>query len=408
MNTHQFDILIIGAGPAGLSCAMKLHGSGLSVAILDKAEFPRDKICGDALSLDVINQLPFLSPNLVNAFESFPEKKSSYGVRVFSPDHQHIDIPFLHKGIEKCGFTCKRKDFDNLLFQEVKQMNHCTVFENCNVKNITKISSGFQAVTSESIFMCKMIIGADGAYSVVSRKLNKFKLDPKNYCSGLRMYFENVDPVNNKNFIELYFLKNVLPGYVWIFPLAGNKANVGIGMLSSVIIKKKINLRKLFNTCISENKLLKERLKNAIPIEIPQAYTLPLGTEKRIISGEHFLLLGDAAGLIDPFTGEGVANAIRSGRVAAEHLINCFNQNNFSASFNKAYDSEIYHRMWKEFKVSNTLQKLSKYETLFNFVVKKANLSKKLRQFLIEGMADVDKKGELIKQIVLYKMIMKK
>lgn len=378
------------------------------MAILDKAEFPRDKICGDALSLDVINQLSFLSENLVSSFESFSFKIPSSGVRIFSPDHKSIDIPFVQNGIEKCGYICKRKDFDNILFQELKRTNQVTIFENCNVKNIAYSENGARIETTKGNFEGKMLVGADGAYSIVARRLGKIKVDPKHYCSGLRMYYENVQSNNEKNYIELYFLKDILPGYLWIFPMPDNKANVGIGMLSSVITKKKINLKNTLQKSISENPLLKDRLKNAISVETPQGYSLPLGSKKRTISGEHFILLGDAAGLIDPFTGEGIANAIRSGRVAAEHLIKCFEKNSFTALFNQSYDKEIYRRMWKEFQVSNTLQKLSKHAGLFNFVVKKANQSKKIRQFLIEGMADVEKKGNLIKQISLYKTIFKK
>lgn len=407
-KTQQFDILITGAGPAGISCAMKLLNTGLSVAILDKSEFPRDKICGDALSPDVVNQLPFLSENLVNSFYLFSHKISSYGVRIFSPNHKHIDIPFIRNGIDKCGYICKRKDFDNILFQELKSMNHVTIFENCDVKNISFCANGTKVETSKGTFEGKMLVGADGAYSMVARRFGKINTDPEHHCSGLRMYYENVQVVHEKNYIELYFLKEILPGYLWVFPLPGNKANVGIGMLSSVIINKKINLKNILKKSITKNPLLKERLKNANPVEPSQGYSLPLGSVKRTISGEHFLLSGDAAGLIDPFTGEGVANAIRSGRVAAEHLIKCFEKNNFTAIFNQAYDKEIYRRMWNEFKVSNTLQKLAKYPVLFDFVVKKANQNKKIRQFLLEAMADIEKKNELIKKISLFKTLVKK
>lgn len=120
------------------------------------------------------------------------------------------------------------------------------------------------------------------------------------------------------------------------------------------------------------------------------------------------MLTGDAAALIDPFSGEGIANAIRSGRVAAEHVIKCFEQNIFSASFNKAYDREIYRRMWNEFKISRTLQKVVCYPVLFNFVIKKARQSKYLQKFLIDALAQVEKKKKiLLNPVFYYRMLFK-
>ena len=129
---------------------------------------------------------------------------------------------------------------------------------------------------------------------------------------------------------------------------------------------------------------------------------MPLGSKKRYISGNRFLLTGDAAALIDPFSGEGIANAIRSGRVAAEHCVECIKANNFSAAFNKKYDAEIYRRMWKEFKISRTLQNVVRYPTLFNFVIKKARQSKYLQQFLIEALANVEKKKKILYKPAFY------
>src|SRR4249919_1951810 len=95
MTRKDFDLVIVGAGPAGTACAIKLANSGLNIALLDRAAFPRDKICGDALSVDVIGQLAMLSEVLAEEFDMLENKISSYGIRIFSPDHHYIDIPYL-------------------------------------------------------------------------------------------------------------------------------------------------------------------------------------------------------------------------------------------------------------------------------------------------------------------------
>lgn len=402
MSEKVFDVVIVGAGPAGSSCAIKLANSGLKIALLDKASFPRDKTCGDALSVDVINQLPMLSDNLASAFNKMQDKIASYGVKIFSPDHNHIDIPFIYKGSKSNGYISTRMSFDNLLFTEAKQTKNVSVYENCTVSGVVIKNNKTIIQTNSGIFEAAMVVGADGAHSIVSKHLGDIKVEKNHYSAGLRVYYENVASFHEENFIELHFFKDILPGYLWIFPLAGNKANVGIGMLSSTVSKKKVNLKETLTKLLQTHPHLVDRFKNAKALETIKGYGLPLGSKKRNLSGERFLLTGDAAALIDPFSGEGIANAIRSGRVAADHLITCFTEQNFSAAFNKAYDKEIYRRMWNEFKISRTLQNVVRYPRLFNFVIKKARQSKYLQKFLIEALAEVEKKKKILYRPAFY------
>ena len=407
MLANKFDVLIVGAGPAGAACAIKLANSGLAVALLDKAFFPRDKTCGDALSIDVVNQLAMLSEELAAEFKALAAKVPSYGVKIFPPNNQHVDIPFVYKSQNSCGYICQRLDFDNLLFQHLKGYDNIQVFENCTVDKIERQLGGIKVQTSLGEFTAEIIVGADGAHSIVSKHLGSIKVEKKHYSAGLRVYYEGVTSFHEDNYIELHFFQDILPGYLWVFPLPDNKANVGIGVLSSVVSEKKINLKASLQKLLETAPNLKERFKDARPLETVKGYGLPLGSKQRNISGERFLLTGDAASLIDPFSGEGIGNAIRSGRVAAEHILNCFEKQNFSAQFNLAYDKEIYRRMWKELKVSHSLQKLCRYPWLFNFVVKKGNQSKYLKQFLVEALANVEIKRLLTKPAFYYRMLFK-
>lgn len=407
MLAKKFDVLIIGAGPAGAACAITLGRSGLQVALLDKATFPRDKTCGDALSVDVINQLLMLSSSLASGFNSFTDKLPSYGVKIFSPDYQHINIPFVRDDVKSCGYICERTHFDNLLFQHVKDYNNVHIFEDCDVQKIDQDKQAIHIQTSKGNFEGDLVIGADGAHSVVSRYLSNIKVEKKHYSAGLRVYYEGVTSFHEQNYIELHFFRNILPGYLWIFPLKNNKANVGIGIPSSVVAKKRINLKETLQTLLETHPPLKERFHLAKPLETVKGYGLPLGSKQRNISGERFLLAGDAASLIDPFSGEGIANAIRSGRVAAQHTIRCFEKQDFSSEFNKEYDIEIYRRMWKEFRISKSMQKLASYPALFNFLIRKANKNRYLMNFLIKSLANIDEKKRLLKPGFYYRMLFK-
>lgn len=401
MEIKKFDVVIVGAGPAGCSAAIKLSGSGLNVALVDKATFPRDKTCGDALSVDVVNQLAMLSETLAKDFEELTEKIASYGVRIYSPNYKYVDIPFIHKGKKSFGFISPRLHFDNFLFQHVKQITNITVLENCTVTKTEYSDSRVLITTDKENFTAELLIASDGAHSIVQKNLSDINVEKEHYSAGLRVYYEGVTSFHEENFIELLFFKGILPGYLWIFPLPDNKANVGIGMLSSAVSKKKVNLKTTLQNLIKTHPQLKERFKNATPLETIKGYGLPLGSKKRNISGERFLLTGDAAALIDPFSGEGIANAIRSGRVAAEHAIKCFEEKNFSAVYNKAYDKEIYRRMWNEFKISTTLQKITNYPRIFNFVINRVNNSKRLQGFLIEALANVEQKKKVLRKLLL-------
>ncbi|GAC1585454.1 MAG: geranylgeranyl reductase family protein [Ginsengibacter sp.] len=395
MQELLFDVIIVGGGPSGAACAIKLSNTGLKVGLIEKSIFPRDKTCGDALSTDVINQLPMLSEKLAVSFNDIAEKVPSYGVKIFSPDMNFIDIPFIYKGKKSNGYICKRIHFDNFLFQFVKENTNVQVFEGYNVQEVIETETGVKIKTDKGDFESKIILGADGAHSVVSRNLSNLKVEKDHYSAGLRVYYENVSSFHEDNFIELYFFNELLPGYLWVFPLANNQANIGLGMLSSEVSKSKINLKETLNTLLTSHPALKERFANAKPIETVKGYGLPLGSKKREISGNRYLLSGDAASMIDPFSGEGIGNAIRCGRVAADHILNCFKANNYTASFNKAYDKEIYRRMWGELKVSRTLQRLLKYPWLYNLIVRKANKNKYLQQFLVEALASVDTKRKM-------------
>ena len=243
MEKKEFDVLIIGAGPAGAACAMALGNSGLSVAVLDKAVFPRDKICGDALSVDVVNQLSLLQGDLTSRFQGLDSKVSSHGVRIFAPNHQYVDLPFIHKGEEKCGYLCPRFEFDQLLVEQLTRYENVTTIENCTVEKVDKTETEVLVSTNQGTFNAKIIAGADGAQSVVARQLGSFKPDRQHYSAGLRIYFEGITSFQESHFIELHLFRDVLPVYLWIFPLPNNRANVGIGILSSVVSKKRINIK---------------------------------------------------------------------------------------------------------------------------------------------------------------------
>lgn len=405
MQTEKFDVVVVGAGPAGCAAAYRLSGNGLKIALIDKETFPRDKICGDALGADVTKQFHLISESLTEKLDQFKEKIPSNGVRFFTPKHQKLDIQFTKpKDTFGGGFVTKRIDFDNFFFSETAKLPDVTVFQNQKIISVDNKGDTITLQSATNRFEAPIALGADGAHSVLNKRLTENKVEKNHYCAGVRQYFSNVKGFHPENHIELHFYKEILPGYLWIFPLANNQSNVGLGMLSSVVSKKQINLKKEMVNLLETIPSLKERFKDAAPLTEIEGYGLPVGSVKRKLSGNRFLLLGDAAGLIDPFTGEGIANAIRSGRVAASHVLKTFEQQRFDAEFNLRYDKEIYYKMWNEFKFSHTLQKLFRYPRMINFVVKKANNNKSVQMLISSMLNDMDLKKELVKPSFYFRL----
>ena len=406
MSVKLFDVIIVGAGPAGCACAYALRHQSIKVAIIDKGIFPRDKICGDALSADVVNQLYRMDQALGEKFEKFFEKQESHGVRFFAPNGKMLDIDFSNdKHGGAAGYISKREHFDNFLFDQINSLNNVEIFLGKKVDRIIREDNTVKVFVGSDEICAPIIIGADGAHSMVNKFLGKIKVEKNHYCAGLRQYYAGVEGFHQKGHIELHFIKDVLPGYLWVFPLPNGEANVGLGMLSSEVSRKKVDLKAKLNELLSEHPVLKERFKNSRPLESVKGYGLPIGSKKRPISGDRFLLLGDAASLIDPFTGEGIGNAIRSGRIAAEHIISCFLAKRFDASYNLRYDKVIYYKMRSELRLSRGLQKLLKFPMLFNFVVRKANNNQSVKLLLTSMLDDVDLKKELVKPSFYLKLL---
>lgn len=405
MQTEKFDVVIAGAGPAGCAAAYRLSGNGLKIALIDKETFPRDKICGDALGADVTKQFHMISESLTEKLDIFREKIPSNGVRFFTPKHQKLDIQFTKpKDIFGGGFVAKRIDFDNFFFTETAKLPDVTVFQDQKIISVDNNEDTIILQSATIRFEAKIALGADGAHSILNKRLTQNKVEKNHYCAGVRQYFSNVKGFHPENHIELHFYKEILPGYLWVFPLANNQANVGLGMLSSAVSKRQINLKKEMANLLETIPSLKERFQDAVPLTEIEGYGLPVGSVKRTLSGNRFLLLGDAAGLIDPFTGEGIANAIRSGRVAASHVLKAFEQQKFDAEFNLHYDKEIYYRMWNEFKFSHTLQKLFRHPRIINFVVRKANKNKSVQTLISSMLNNMDLKKELVKPSFYFRL----
>ncbi len=349
---ERFDVVIVGAGPAGSTCALALKDTGLKVAIIDKATFPRDKICGDAIPGLAVKALHELSPVYTEIFDKLSTKCFTKRSHFWINDEEYIEIKWVNK-----AYTCARMDFDNQLFELAKQYSNAIIFEDTSLKSIERQADHLTLhCQSDLILKAKMVIGCDGAHSIVNKQLTDYKVDLAHYGGAVRGYYSNVLHTQ-EDCTEIYIQKQHLPGYFWLFPLPNGRANVGLGMHSSHISKHKVNLKQAFQDFINASPLLTEKLKNAQLEGKINGFGLPFGSKKVQVSGEHFLLTGDAASLVDPATGDGIGQAVYSGKLAGAYVQKAFQKERFDAPFLRQYDQALYRKLWGELRTRTLVQR---------------------------------------------------
>jgi geranylgeranyl reductase family protein len=376
--------------------SFELSRLGIPHVLMDKALFPRDKVCGDALSGKVLDALQASRPSVVDELKKLPDLfQPSPGIRFFGPNGKYIDVPCPDRrdGLT-AGYVAARQGFDHLLVRHL-DAHLCTFYQGAGhlaFGHENQVS--FMVGNRHYLAKPQLVIGADGALSATAAHRGLRRVHKGHHSAAVRAYFQGVVGFE-KNFIELHFIKELLPGYFWVFPLPNGGANVGLGMLSANIAKHKVNLRALLEKTIAHHPALSQRFAQARLLGPVRGWGLPLGSVKRTISGDGLLLVGDAAGLIDPFTGEGIGNAFQSGQMAAQWAFKALHANDFTGKFLQGYDKQVYQHLWPELKLSHRIQKLSSIPWLFNFLLNKAAGNPNLRNTMTAMFANVDLRAKL-------------
>lgn len=383
-----------------MSVSMHLSKLGIPHHLIDASDFPRDKICGDAISGKVTSILQRLDQTMDAEMNQKHEAfQPCEGISFISPDGNRLDLPFNQPQDKKyAGFVATRKDFDHYLFSKLD--SNYAGFTKEKVTGVQIKNHGVTVTTDIGIHEPDVFIDSTGAHSRLAKATWNQTIDPRHHSAGLRVYYEGVH-FPDDHMIELHFFKDVLPGYFWIFPLPNGRANVGIGMLTKEVSKRRVNLRKLLKQVIESNAGIRDRFKDARQVDSVAGWGLPMGSSKRNIAGPGYAMVGDAAGLIDPFTGEGIGNAMISGKIIAEEIAGLEysdeKKSEWLRQVAEQYESKVYRELGAELRISHVLQKLLKFPWLFNVIARKANRSNEVKQLLINMFEDLDLRAELKK-----------
>jgi geranylgeranyl reductase family protein len=330
----KYDVVIVGAGPAGSTAAKRLAEKGVSVLLLDKAAFPRDKPCGGGLPTRVQKRFSYIEP-FVDSI-SFGSSTSSSSLRY---KFELIrDKPLL--------VNVLRKDFDDGLVHLAKKAGAAFLDE----KTVTDVSvrenKVFISLDDGLTIQSKAVIGCDGTQSVVAQKtdLSK-KLEMLCVCmvqeqpltpAQLDTFF------TQKRLVHLFIKAQGIAGYGWVFPKK-NSVNIGIGEFQSALPKSKPKtpLKETYEAFIGSLKQQK-LLPSEFPIENVKGAILPIFPLENTYT-DRVLLCGDAAGFINPITGEGIYYAMVSGQIAAEVIADGLKAQDLSKEF-----LSRYQRLWHD------------------------------------------------------------
>lgn len=314
------DVVIAGAGPGGSSTAYHLAARGYRVLLLDKDFFPRDKICGDGIAPRAVHSLYGLDLR-----EELEERfKRTSGIRFYSTRGGLTEIRYPMGSLyPDHGYVAPRGELDHMLLRRAEAVG-ARVMQGCRVTGVLPEEAGiFPGVEAycegERLeIRARYIVGADGPSSVVGKALGLLDNDPCYLGVSMRCYMTGVSGISD--FLEIYPEDAISPACGWIFPVNGGTANVGVGFMLYARGKKRLNLNRVFEDFLSGTRHAAGKLSGASIVDRPHGALLRVGMEGSRPRESNVLLVGDAASLTNPISGEGITYALESGRWAAETL----------------------------------------------------------------------------------------
>jgi geranylgeranyl reductase family protein len=344
----QCDVAVIGAGPAGATAAKFLAEKGLKVILVEKDRIPRDKPCGGMLTPRVFERFNYLKSE-TEKFTVSP----SYGACIYSPS---LKAKLQYSTPMPQILMILRREFDHALLQMAIDSGVKLITSRVKTlamkPNIVKILLDENAIVESSL-----VVGADGVNSVVAKEtgllpfldnekvavcaVNELKIGE----SAVKECFGDLRPVH------LFFGFNNLFGYAWVFPKI-NHLNIGLGGLVSRTRDLKGSYIK-FIQALRKNELIPKWLK----IECYSAALIPIGGPIEKTYSNRVVLCGDAAGFVNPLTGEGIYYAMASGKIASEVMIEAIEEGKLTAQKLSEYQTDWMEDFGKDLKMAASFQK---------------------------------------------------
>lgn len=354
MEIPGYDVLVVGAGPGGVATAIGAARAGLRPLVVDAAAFPRDKTCGDGLTIDAVRILHGLGIDI----GAEPGAEPVTDVLITSPAGRPVEVP-LPAGATPVAATIPRLALDARLVARARELG-LEVRDDCAVESleVPGPADGPRGNADGEVVAhladgtrvrAPWVVAADGHYSTVRRLVRPD--DPVDLGSwhAARQYFSNV----RERRLQVLFEPDLLPGYAWVFPLPGGRANVGYGVLRGPG-RKGHELKALWPDLLARPSMRRALGPDAIPEDRVRAWPIPAVFDVDDLATGRVLFVGDAANVADPMTGEGIAQAMTSGLLAAGAIAH----GGSAAHVREHYTLDVARELGRDLHFAWRLQKL--------------------------------------------------
>jgi geranylgeranyl reductase family protein len=345
---RECDVLVVGGGPAGAAAAIRAAAGGLSVVLCDKASFPRDKTCGDGLTTTALRLLERLGldPAGVDGWQPVD------GVMLRSPSGRAVDLPLPPDGL--FAAVAPRAALDAALLA-VAGRSGAEIRQRAALRSLhtalDRVEASFADTGDDAggeVITARYVIAADGMYSTVRRLVGGGGPHLGEW-HAFRQYFTGV----SERRLCVLFERDLLPGYAWVFPVAGGRANVGFGLPR----RPGVSVRPMAAQWreLLERPALRALLGDGEPEGHHRAWPIPADLGRAPLHAGRILFAGDAAGATDPMTGEGIAQALATGILAAEALVSGGAD---PASVGARYKAAVHHHLARDLRFAAALGRI--------------------------------------------------
>jgi menaquinone-9 beta-reductase len=318
----ETDVLVVGAGPGGSSTAYHLARHGIDVTIVEKAAFPREKVCGDGLTPRSVKAIVDMGVDVDD-----PRFERVIGLRVHAR-RTTIQLPWPDlTTFPPFGLVMPRDGFDHLLAERAVKAGASLLERTEVVEPVVRdgyvtgamVRPAGERDAAPTEIVARYVIAADGAASRFAAPAGVVRDASRPLGIAARRYYAvDYDPGPwIESWLDLWDGDLLLPGYGWLFPLAGGRINLGAGLLNTFSNFEEVSAQRLFDAfarMLPPEWEIGEATAEGRVLSGP----LPMGFNRTPLAVPGLLLVGDAAGAVNPFNGEGIAYAIETGRIAAD------------------------------------------------------------------------------------------
>lgn len=333
-------MLVVGAGPAGSSAAVTLARAGLDVAVVDRASFPRDKICGDGLTAGALRHLEQLGLDPA----SVASWTTAQDCWIRSPDGRSTRFS-LPEGRGQYLAVATRRDLDAALV-DLARAAGAKVLDGHALLGATEDARGVSAeVDGLGQVRARWAVGADGMWSPLRKHLGVASEGYRGEWHAFRQYVSGVGPVAASS-LYVSFEADLVPGYFWSFPLSDRRANIGFGIQRGGNLRTR-DMKALWPDLLARPHIAAVLGPDVVADEPHRAWPIPARVDSVEPTSARALFVGDAVAACDVMTGEGIGQALATGIRAAESIVDAGPAGDAATRYRRALRRELVadHRM---------------------------------------------------------------